>query len=215
MAKRKKSNTGHPVRKHHQKKHALHGIGDHTAHHPIVHTAVETGKDLLIGVVGGGLAGAAIGKSSLLAGILVTGAGHYMNNRYVQLVGIGMMASNGFQRSPSGTNGLDGIDEVKDRLMAYKDSFSQKFYLDKFLKKKPADTAMASAGMGEVQYFTYPDAMNGDLAALSDIESQLAASALAFQGHSAGDLPDISGDLPEVTGDIPETSAGDVEDRLY
>src|SRR5258708_16117902 len=125
MAKRKKSNTGHPVRKHHQKKHALHGIGDHTAHHPIVHTAVETGKDLLIGVVGGGLAGAAIGKSSLLAGILVTGAGHYMNNRYVQLVGLGMMASNGFQRSPSGTNGLDATAEINNRLIPSKNSFPQ------------------------------------------------------------------------------------------
>lgn len=217
MAKQQKRNTGHPGKKHKKTKHALHGLdGEHTGHQPLIHTAVETGKDLLIGVVGGGLAGAAIGKSSLLAGILITGAGHYMNNRFAQLVGIGMMASNGFQSSNSGaTHGLEGMDGVKDRLMAYKDSFSQKFYLDKFLQKKAVVTETPIAGMGEVQYFTYPDAMNGDLAALSDIENQLAESALEFQGHTAGDLPDISGELPEMSGDIPETQVGDVEDRLY
>lgn len=220
MSKRKKQPARHSGKKHKKKAHAFHGFGDVTTHHPLVHTAVETGKDLLIGVVGGGLAGAAIGKSSLLAGILVTGAGHYMKNRYVQLIGVGMMASNGFQSSGT-TNGLDGLDGMKDRLMAYKDSFSQKFYLDKFLKKKTLLPAATTAGIGEVQYFTYPDALNGDLAALSDIENQLAEAALEFQG-TAGDLPDISGDLPEISGDFPEiagdlpdTQVGDVEDRLY
>ena len=183
-------------------------------------TAVETGKDLLIGVVGGGLAGAMIGKPSLLVGILVTGAGHFSNNRLAQLLGIGMMASNGFQPSSSGTNGLDGLDGVKDRLMAYKDTFSQKFYLDKFMKKT-ATLPATTAGIGEVQYFTYPDALNGDLAALNEIENQLAESALEFQG-TAGDLPDVSGELPEMTGDLPEMTGdlpdyqvGDMEDRLY
>ena len=227
MSKRKKKNTGHPGKKHKKRTHAFHGLGEHAAQHTLVETAtetaVETGKDLIVGVIGGGLAGAAIGKSSLLAGILVTGAGHYIKNRYVQLIGIGMMASNGFQQGGSGVaNGLDGIDGIKDRLMAYKDSFSQKFYLDRFLKKKAIAPTAATAGIGEVQYFTYPEAMNGDLAALNDIENQLAESALEFQGYRAGDLPDMSGDFPQVTrelpdmsGDLPEGQLSDVEDRLY
>jgi len=225
MAKKRKNNTGHhPGKKgkHHHHHYALHGV-DQAApvDRRLVQTAVETGKDLLIGVVGGGLAGAMIGKPSLLVGILVTGAGHFTNNRLAQLIGVGMMASNGFQPGSSSTNGLDGIDGVKDRLMAYKDSFSQKFYLDKFMKKKMAALPAATAGIGEVQYFTYPDALNGDLAALNEIENQLAESALEFQGiggelpDMSGDLPEVSGDLPEMTGDLPDTQVGEVEDRLY
>lgn len=224
--KRKRKNTPgkHPGKRHHHSHHhyALHGV-DHAApmDKKLIQTAVETGKDLLIGVVGGGLAGAMIGKSSLLVGLLVTGTGHFTNNRVVQLIGVGMMASNGFQPGSSGTNGLDGLDGVKDRLMAYKDSFSQKFYLDKFLKKKALAMPVTTAGMGDVQYFTYPDALNGDLAALSEIENQLAESALAFQG-TAGELPVMYGDLPELTGDpddttgeLPDAPIGDMEDRLY
>jgi hypothetical protein len=213
MAKKRKNNTGHHAGKkskhHHHHHHGLYGV-DQAApvDKRLVQTAVETGKDLLIGVVGGGLAGAMIGKPSLLVGILVTGAGHFTNNRLAQLIGVGMMASNGFQSGSTATNGLDGLDGVKDRLMAYKDSFSQKFYLDKFMKKKAAELPATTAGIGEVQYFTYPDALNGDLAALSEIENQLAESALEFQG--------TAGDLPEMSGDLPDTQVGDIEDdRLY
>jgi len=226
--KRKRKNTSgkHPGKGHHHPHHhhfALHGVDYHAPlEKRIVPSIVETGKDVIIGVIGGGIAGAVIGKPSLLVGLLVTGAGHVTNNRVVQLLGVGMMASNGFQPSNSGTNGLEGLDGVKDRLQAYKDSFSQKFYLDKFLKKKAMAMPVATAGMGEVQYFTYPDALNGDLAALSDIENQLAESALAFQG-TTGRLPDMSddfseltGDDPEnITGDLPDTQVGDVEERLY
>ncbi|GGA89995.1 hypothetical protein [Puia dinghuensis] len=232
MAKKRKNTTGHATGKKgkHHHHYGFHGV-DHTAptDKRMIQTAVETGKDLLVGVVGGGLAGAAIGKSSLLVGILVTGAGHFTNNRIVQLLGVGMMASNGFQSSSQGTtSGLDGFDGIKDRLLAYKDSFSQKFYLDKFLKKKPAALPQGTAGIGDVQYFTYPDALSGDLAALSEIENQLAESALEFQGpagelpeisgelpETTGELPEVAGDLPEVTGELPENAVGDIDDRLY
>ena len=58
---------------------------------------IETGKDLVIGVIGGGIVGALIGKTSLLIGAAVTGIGHYANNRLASIFGFGMMASNGFQ----------------------------------------------------------------------------------------------------------------------
>jgi len=74
--------------------------------------------------------------------------------------------------------------------------------------------AATTAGIGEVQYFTYPEAINGDLAALSDIENQLAQSALQFQG-TAADFSEMTGDLPEIAGDLPDTPVGEVEDRLY
>src|SRR5438552_4644444 len=85
-------------------------------------TMLETGKDVLIGVLGGGLIGAAIGKPSLIVGIVTTGAGHYTGNKLVQILGIGMMASNGFQKSSTTVSGLEGLDGVKERIQAYKES---------------------------------------------------------------------------------------------
>ncbi|MGC4036075.1 MAG: hypothetical protein QM764_08940 [Chitinophagaceae bacterium] len=152
---------------------------------------IETGKDILIGVLGGGLIGAAIGRPSLLIGIVTTGAGHYTGNKLIEVLGIGMMAANGFQKSSS-VSGLEGLEGIKERLKAYKESFSEKLYLDKIMKK-----AAATNGVGELQYFTYPDAsMNGNLAALDDIEDQIAESARQFQGQLRGDEYDV-GELEE------------------
>jgi hypothetical protein len=159
-------------------------------------TLLETGKDILIGVLGGGLIGAVIGKPSLAVGIITTGAGHYTDNKLIQLLGIGMMAANGFQKTGA-VSGLEGLEGVKERLQAYKESLSEKFYLDKILKKKGS----ATSGIGELQYFSYPDSsVNGDLAALDDIENQLAESAMQFQMNGNEDL---------------QIGIVELEDRLY
>lgn len=147
-----------------------------TKGHP-KNTMLETGKDILVGVLGGGLIGAAIGKPSMLVGIVTTGVGHYSGNKLVQILGIGMMASNGFQKSTT-VSGLEGLDGVKERVKAFKESMSDRFYLDKIMKKKTAST---TSGIGELQYFNYPDTM-GELAALNDIEKQIEESALQFKG---------------------------------
>lgn len=151
----------------------------------IKNTALETGKYILVGVLGGGLAGAIIGKPSMVVGIVTTAAGHYTDNKLIQLFGVGLMAANGFQKSGT-VSGLEGLAGVKERLQAYKESMSEKFYLDKILKKKAA--AAATSGIGELQYFTYNDPMNGHLAALDDIEEQIADSAAQFQGQMTGDM---------------------------
>ncbi|WP_438940110.1 hypothetical protein [Chitinophaga hostae] len=140
----------------------------------IKNTAIETGKDLLIGVVGGGILGAAIGRPSLLAGIAATGLGHFTGQRLVSLVGIGMMAAGGFKKNAA-VSGMEGLDGVKERLLAYRDNMKEKFYLDKIMKKKDI------SGFGNLQYFNYPDevqGLNGGLAALDAIDSQLEESAL-------------------------------------
>ena len=139
-------------------------------------TMLETGKDILIGVLGGGLIGAAIGKPSLLIGVVTTGAGHFTGNKLVQILGIGMMAGSGFQKVGT-VSGIEGLDGIKERVLAFKESFTDRLYLDKILKKKTATTN----GIGDVQYFSY-DTMNGSLAALDDIEDQIAQSALQFSG---------------------------------
>ena len=145
-------------------------------------TVLQTGKDILVGVLGGGLIGAAIGKPSLLIGIATTGAGHFTGNKLVQVLGIGMMAASGFQKSTT-VSGLEGLEGVKERMLAFKDSFSEKLFLDKILKKK-------GGTVGDVQYFSY-DSMNGNLAALDDIEDQIAQSALQFSGSGDYELADI------------------------
>lgn len=145
----------------------------------IKNSSLETGKDILIGVIGGGLVGAAIGKPSLIVGIATTGIGHYTGNKLIQILGLGMMAGGTLK---SGTvSGLEGLEGVKERLQAFKASLSDKFFLDK-LKKK-----VGTSGIGELQYFTYPDSSMGELAALNDIERQIEESAIQFQGGSIND----------------------------
>lgn len=153
----------------------------------VKNTLLETGKDLLVGVIGGGVIGAAIGRASLGIGALVTGAGHYANNKMATIFGIGMMASNGFQRGKA-VSGLDGMDGVQERLQAYKETFSEKLFLDKLTPKK-SDTVK---GIGEVQYFNHPDEMNGPLSALDYIENQITESGLQ-QMQGSGE--DYSGDM--------------------
>ena len=161
----------------------------------VKNTVLETGKDILVCVLGGGLIGAAIGRPSLAVGIITTGVGHYSGNKLTQLLGLGMMAANGFQKSTS-VSGLEGLDGVKERLQAYRENFSEKLYLDKF-KKKTTTATQTTSGIGELQYFSYP---NNDLAALDAIEDQLTDSAMQFQGS----------ELPEL-----EMGEVDMEDRLF
>lgn len=162
-------------------------------------TALETGKDILVCVLGGGLIGAAIGRPSLAVGIVTTGLGHYSGNKMTQLLGLGMMAANGFQ-SNTNVSGLEGMDGVKERVQAFKSSFSEKLYLDKFKKKSSAGT---TNGFGDLQYFSYP---NNYLAALDAIEDQLTDSAMQFQGS----LPDSEfGDVELEMGEV------NMEDRLF
>jgi hypothetical protein len=112
-----------------------------------------------------------------------------------------MMAAGGFQKSTT-VSGLEGLDGVKERLQAFKQSMSDRFYLDKIMKKK---VAAATNGIGELQYFTYPDTM-GELAALNDIERQIEESAIQFNGQLRGE--------DELLGDEYEIGEVDLEERL-
>ena len=188
----------------------------------VKNTLLETGKDILVGVVGGGLIGAAIGKPSLIIGIGVTGTGHYMGNRLATLLGIGMMAANGFQQSKT-VQGLDGMDmqSIKDRINAYKDNFIEKTYLDKVLNKNAASGKQAkeeTSGFGELQFFNYPNDrqsyhQNHDMAALDSIEQQIEESGMAHMqmtGIGMGDMEEF-GEVGEL-GQMGEYSLIDASD---
>lgn len=158
-------------------------------------SAIETGKGILVGVLGGGLLGAAIGKPSFIVGIVTTGVGHYSGNKLTQMLGIGMMAANGFQKTATSVSGIEGLDGVKERLQAFKESFSEKIYLDKLKKKGITDGS--TSGIGELQYFSYP---NNDLAALNAIEEQLTDSAMQFQGSlPESDFGEVESDFGDIT----------------
>jgi hypothetical protein len=152
----------------------------------ITGTLAATTTDLLVGVVAGGFTGAAIGKTSLLIGSILTGVGHYWGVRTISTFGMGMMAANGFQSKS--LNGVDGftISAAKERMLAYKENFSQKLFLDKILSKKVNSNNTATNGIGSLQYFSYPndrmnqlDELNGELSALDNIEQQIEESGIS------------------------------------
>jgi hypothetical protein len=175
-------------------------------------TGIETLKDVVIGVVAGGVAGSAIGRASLIIGAAVTGIGHYYKSRLASVFGVGMMAANGFQQTPTqlkGTpkEGLEGtLEGAKERVMNFKETFGQKLFLDKIIKskeEKKEDTT--TKGVGEVQYFTYPEnkelgestATELDLTALDRLEKQVVKSGDEFsKKQETGMLP--SNDMGEI-----------------
>lgn len=168
-----------------KRKRALHGTETAKATGvKVKESAIQTGKDLLIGVIGGGIAGAVIGKSSLLIGIGVTGYGHFANKPMLSTFGIGMMASSGF--TAQGTNGVDGFsaEDVKARVMSFKDSIASKLFLDKIIKKKTEET---TNGVGEVQYYEYPNENKElDFSALDRLHSQVVQSGIDYKKSMQG-----------------------------
>ena len=173
-----------------KRKRALHGTdtAQKTVTEKVKQSAIETGKDLLIGVIGGGIAGAVIGKASLLIGAGVTGYGHYAHKPTLTIFGIGMMAASGVNAGTNATNGVDGFskEEVKARIMSFKDSIASRLFLDKIIKKKDA-TENGSNGVGEVQYFSYPNPNKElDFSAIDNLEKQIVKSGVDYQKSIQG-----------------------------
>jgi len=167
------------------------------------HAAMETGKDLLLGVLGGGLLAALIGKPAFLVGLGVTGIGHYAGNTLASTIGVGMMASGGIVSGA--VNGVDGLDGAKERVMAFKQSMLERTYLDKIIKKKET----VNGTVGELQYFDYGQ-MSGasdnpelyGMGALDEIEQSIADAGMARlqgMGNVGALTPELEGPDPEYT----------------
>lgn len=176
-----------------QKKQLLNGVAAEHAKGDIKKSALETGRDILVGAIGGGLAGAVLGRSSFLVGIAVTGVGHYMGSNGAAAFGVGMMASGGYQAVAGAMNGTgkEGFEGVKERMAAFKEEFKRKLFLDKIIKsKKKEESEEGTNGMGEVQYFTYPNGKELEGAAdhfnvLDRIERQVEESAKKFEAKQS------------------------------
>jgi hypothetical protein len=179
-------------------------------------TALETGRDIVVGAIGGGIAGAVVGRASFLVGIVATGAGYYFGSHSAAAFGVGMMASGGSQVATQAVSGTEseGFEGIKERLTALKEDFKHRLYLDKIIKPKTTTTETATKeettnGMGEVQYFTYPNgkelegANDLDMSALERIEKQVAESAKRFEAKkqesfSGNEEESVSGNEEEI-----------------
>lgn len=170
-----------------KRKRALHGTEvTKTTGEKVKDSVVQTGKDLLIGVIGGGIAGAVIGKSSLLIGAGVTGYGHFAQKPMISTFGIGMMAASGFNAGANPTNGVDGFskEDITARIKSFKDSFTSKLFLDKIIKKKTEESAN---GIGAVQYYEYPNENKElDFSALDRLQNQIVQSGIDYKKNMQG-----------------------------
>lgn len=175
-------------------------------------TAAVTGRDILFGGLAGSLAGALIGRSSLLLGVLVTGTGHFLGSPATAMVGVGMMASGGYQNVNAAMNGTEkeGMEGIKERFTSFKENLKRQLFLDKLKGKKKSDTKKeeekkteATNGMGEVQYFTHPSGKL-DFSEAEKLEAQIAASGQQFaQKHG------VNGEVGNLEGEF-----GSVEERI-
>lgn len=159
-------------------------------------SAIESVKDLVVGVVGGGLAGAAIGKPSLLVGLGTSLIGHYMGSSMATSFGLGMMASGGYQIGQGAVNGtsLSGLDGAKERMKAFTSNIKERLYLDKIIKPKTTEGDEGASGLGNVQYFKYPQNQELDMGALDNIESEIARSGEQYERRQ------MSGAYDEMSG---------------
>jgi len=168
-------------------------------------TAKVSGRDILIGGLGGALAGKLIGRPSFLIGMAVTGTGHYMGSPATAMFGVGLMASGGVQGLDAMLNGSEkkGMEKVKDRLKFFGKNLKHQLYLDKLIpSKKKQDTSEEEGtnGVGNVQYFKHPNPdeneVNGsndpDFSEANKLEQQLEMSAKHF-AQKQGMSGDVSG----------------------
>ena len=101
-------------------------------------TAEGIGRDVLIGVLGGGLASALLGRYSFIIGLGVAGFGHYSESKALSALGLGMMASGTFMAltGKKQDEKKPNAERIKERLEAFKEELKQKFFLDKVLAEK-------------------------------------------------------------------------------
>jgi len=104
---------------------------------PLKQTGEGLLRDITIGVIGGGLASAILGRYSFVLGLGIAGYGHYSQNRMLSSLGFGMMASGTFHA----LTGRDQKDKpvgekITERLEAFKSEVKRKLWLDYFEEKK-------------------------------------------------------------------------------
>jgi len=93
-------------------------------------TIKSTGIDLVAGVLLGGAAGAILGRYSFVGGLGVTFLGHYMDNKIISSMGLGMMAGCTYANFKDKT-AKSKAETITGRLELFKDDTLKKLWLDK------------------------------------------------------------------------------------
>lgn len=133
--------------------------GNTTGVSPLRQTGEGLLQDLAIGVIGGGLASAVLGRYSFVIGLGLSGYGHYSQNRLLSVLGLGMMASGTFsaltgrdqdQKKPFG-------EQVTERVQAFKSEFKRKLWLDYFDKKNGKTKGTTQESLGGVATFGHEE----------------------------------------------------------
>lgn len=165
----------------------------------IKNTMAFTGRDILIGGLGGSLAGAVAGRASLLIGAVITGTGHYFGSPGTAMFGVGMMASGGYQ-TISGLSGTekDGFEGVKERFTNFQNNLKRQLFLDKLMPKKKAAAETeqeATNGVGNVKYFEpSSDEVSGlDYSEANRIQEQINESARQFEAQQMNGTDGVEG----------------------
>lgn len=144
------------------------------------------------------LAGAGIGKvcgrPSLGIGLATIMLGHYNDSKRITLLGAGIMAGGGIAAAES-VSGLGSTmtDKVKARIKEFGADIKHRLYLDKIIKPKTGSTTNGTDGLGNVQYFKYPN-NELDMGALNAIEDEIARSTAQMQASQVTGYDDLAGD---------------------
>jgi hypothetical protein len=176
-------------------------------------TAIKSTAQVLIGVGGGAIGTAILGKYAFITGLGLIGLGNYKGISWMTPLGSGMMASSLMLAEDAvGLSGTEGFDlkteasKAKQRLLKLKENFLSHTYLDKVFKKKAATTQKQVADKQKVESDTEDDTQEvkglNDVPAsteLDNIEKQLMASAMAFQKKQQGENQ-VEGVDPELMG---------------
>jgi hypothetical protein len=160
----------------------------------------------LVAGIGGGVVGAAMGRWSVLGGVLATGTGEVLGSAELTSFGVGMMASNLLptDNSVNGTQKKSSMQQMKERMKVYGKGIMQKVGLDKLVSKKQSTSSTKSTAaqseqadtqeMGQVSYYRHgaeqTDEM--DLRELEKYEQQIRESAREF---STGQNQSVNGDI--------------------
>lgn len=157
------------------------------------HSGIETVKS--VAAAGAGVyLGACIGRPSLLVGLIPTFAGYYFEVPKLTQLGVGMIATGGYQLQAKGFGAteIEGFEGIKERAKQVTSSFKHSLYLDKIFKPKTTekkDENTAGLDEGAVQYFKYPS-NEINMGSLEAIEQEITKSGERFAKKYKGSNDD-------------------------
>jgi hypothetical protein len=138
-------------------------------------TAKDVGKDLLVGVLGGGLAAATIGRPAFFVGLALSTYGHHTENKSLSALGLGMMASG----TMTALNSNSKIPELPERLKLFQEELKRKLFLDKiFVADKKVTLSGTKSEVTTSTIKQKPSPTTADFIMVQDKDSEILRTTL-------------------------------------